>query len=362
MSFAGGVCCPAVRERIMTGVSMAVKRKVTIAQVAEAAGVSQATVSRVINHPDLVSAATIDHVNSVIHDLGYASLVDQYRDTNGPRGLIIFCLPWLDNPFYSEIVRGVRVAAKNAGYDVLVSWEKPSRIGSDAFLSMLKRCAASGVITACPLPAGAIRAIETLMPVVQCCEWNPDADAPYVTIDDEASARMATDHLVSCGCKRLAIVCGPQEYKYARGRLEGFLSVAREKRALVRPSWILQVPDNSYGLAYTAVHHTLAGDETPDGVFACSDIYAAAAVRAARKVGLNIPQDLMVVGFDNVDIATMISPSLTTVNQPRYRMGYSACKILLDILSGHEDEARSALLETELIVRESTAGPTTSHI
>lgn len=341
---------------------MALRNKVTIAKVAEAAGVSQATVSRVINHPELVSPATINHVNAVINDLGYASLVDQYRDGGDRRGLIVFCLPWLDNPFYSEIVRGVRVAAANANFDVLISWEKPSHLGSDSFLAMLKRCGANGVITASPLSADAITSIEALVPVVQCCEWNPESDAPYVTIDDEAAARMSTEHLISCGCSKLAIVCGPQEYKYARGRLDGFLDVARSHNALVRPTWILQVPDNSYALAYTALTHALAADEVPDGIFACSDTYAAAVVRAARKMGLSIPRDLMVVGFDNVDIATMISPSLTTVNQPRYRMGYSACKILLDILNGHREDARSAVLETELIVRESTAATTTASL
>ena len=334
---------------------MASTNRTTIAQVAQSAGVSQATVSRVINHPELVSPSTLERVRSVISSLGYASLIDQYRDRAKTGGLVIFCLPWLDNPFYSEIVRGARVAARNAGFDVLVSWEKPSAIGREPFLSMLRRCGARGVITCCPLPASAIEAIEELVPVVQCCEWNPDVRAPYVTIDDDASARMAADHLVSCGCERLAIICGPNEYKYARDRLDGFLSTARKAGVLVQPGWILEVPDNSYGLAYTAVYRILDADEAPDGIFACSDTYAAAAVRAANKLGIPIPGELMVVGFDNVDLATMVSPSITTINQPRYRMGFTACKMLLDMLSGGADGVRSMVLETELVVRESTA-------
>ncbi len=340
---------------------MTVRKKITISDVARAAEVSPATVSRVINHPELVSAETARAVNAAIRDLGYANLVERYRSGQGESGLIVFCLPWLDNPFYSEIVRGVRMAAKNAGFDVLVSWEQPAVIGSEPFLAMLKRCGASGVITACPLGADAIEAIEAEMPVVQCCEWNQEAKAPYVTIDDEAAARSAVGHLVSCGCRRLAIVCGPQEYKYARDRLEGFLSVARSAGALVQPGWIMQVPDNSYTLAYSAIQQVLDAELPPDGIFACSDTYAAAVVRAARRLGLDIPGELMVVGFDNVETATMVSPSLTTVNQPRYRMGFLACKILLDILSGNGDSVRSLVLETELIVRESTAGPTRSR-
>ena len=136
--------------------------------------------------------------------------------------------------------------------------------------------------------------------------------------------------------------------------MEGFLSVAREHELSLDPSWILQVPDNNYELACSAATHMLESDNPPDGVFACSDTYAAAVIRAARKAGLSVPGDLMVVGFDNIDIATMTTPTLTTVNQPRYRMGYGACNLLLERMSGN-GPAHSMVMETELIVRESTA-------
>ncbi len=338
--------------------------KVTIEQVAQHAGVSPATVSRVINHPDLVSAKTIDRVNASIQELGYSSLIDQYRDREakgadakdaGHRPIVVN-LPWLDNPFYSEIVRGIRVAARIAGYDVLVSWDVPQHANADEYCAMLRRCNASGIITLCPLTTEVLARIDATLPAVQCCESNPESGIPYVTIDDVAAAQTAVEHLVSCGCTRLSIVSGPREYKYSRDRTAGFLDVVRAHELAVNPSWILQVPDNNYALAYSAVCHLLESENIPDGIFCCSDTYGAAAVRAAKKAGLTVPDDLMVVGFDNVDLATMISPSLTTVSQPRYRMGYTACSLLLERLMGG-GMARSMTLETELIVRESTAQP-----
>lgn len=332
-------------------------RRITIAQVAESAGVSPATVSRALNHPELVNPKTLGRINSSIRSLGYAVPGEHYgAEESGCNGLIMLNLPWLDNPFYSEIVHGARVAARDAGYDMLISWDKITNETARAFCSMLRRCGASGVITTSPLSAEAIRAVEAFMPLVQCAERRTDVDAPYVTVDDRLSARRATEHLISCGCRRLAIVAGSNDFKYSRERLEGFLDVTREYGVSVQPGWILQVPDNSYGLACSALAHLFDSGVVPDGIFAVSDTFGAAVIRAAHTTGIEIPRDLKVVGFDNAELSTMLTPTLTTVNQPRYRMGYSACRILIDLLAGYELGSRSMVLETELIVRESTAG------
>lgn len=120
----------------------------------------------------------------------------------------------------------------------------------------------------------------------------------------------------------------------------------------IEDGWIVCVPDNSYGLAHSAVCHMLESANAPDGVFACSDTYGAAVISAARRAGLTVPGDLMVVGFDNTDNAIMTTPTLTTVNQPRYRMGYTACNILLERMKGAA-APQSMTMETELVVRES---------
>lgn len=330
---------------------MAATGKATIADVAVHTGVSSATVSRAIRHPELVSIATLERIRDSIAELGYSGIAGQ--PAAGAGGLIVVNIPWLDNPFYGEIARGVRVAAEARGLDMLISWGTPDETGVGRFCTMLRHAGAAGVITLGPLTVSALEQVEATVPVVQCCEYNAEADVPFVSIDDYAAAKNAVGHLLSCGCRRLSIVCGPRVYKYARGRMDGFLDVTRAHEVEVRPTWMLQIPNNSYGLAYSAICHMLEGSERPDGVFACSDTYAAAVIRAARKSGLEVPRDLMVVGFDNTDTATMTTPALTTVSQPRYDMGYSACNMLIERIDGSRS-ANSMFLETELVVREST--------
>ena len=202
---------------------MAVNRRVTIAQIAESAGVSPATVSRALNHPELVNDRTLGRINSSIRNLGYGGPVDQYREGSPDcRGLVVVNLPWLDNPFYSEIVHGVRVAANNAGYDTLISWDN---ITNENRPLVFARCCAAAARAASspPLPSrrGPSRRSRPWCRSCSARRAAPDVDAPYVTIDDHLAASRATEHLISCGCKRLAIVAGSNEFKFSRERLEG---------------------------------------------------------------------------------------------------------------------------------------------
>jgi LacI family repressor for deo operon, udp, cdd, tsx, nupC, and nupG len=326
--------------------------KATVADVARAAGVSPATVSRVLHHPELVNGETLERVRRSISDLDYSSVSFDGIGASGTP-LIVISIPWLDNPFYGEIVRGARVAAQIHGAQILISWGNPEDPSLDDFCQMLRSCGAQGIITCGPLSLEALGQIDDTVPVVQCCEFNDRSSVPYVSIDDFSAARTATEHLLSCGCRRLAFVGGPDVYKYTRERRRGFLSMVGEQMIEVPDRWVLQIPNNSFGLAYSAVCHMLESEERPDGVFACSDTFASAVIRSARKSSLEVPGDLMVVGFDNTDTAVMTTPTITTINQPRYNMGFSACNLLFERIEG-SSEATSMTLETELVVREST--------
>ena len=206
---------------------MAGSKKITIAHVAEHANVSSATVSRVLRHPELVNPSTVARVRKSLSELGYSGIAGQPAAGTSRRTIVVN-IPWLDNPFYGEIMRGVRVSAEAHGLEMLISWGSPDNVEScKRFCSMLQNCGAAGVIILCPLSAESLERISNTVPTVQCCEYNPETNIPFVSIDDREAARTAVEHLVSCGCKKLSIVCGPQVYKYARGRKEGFLEVIR---------------------------------------------------------------------------------------------------------------------------------------
>ena len=144
-------------------------------------------------------------------------------------------------------------------------------------------------------------------------------------------------------------------FKYAVKRQEGFLDTLRKKDISVRPDWIVSLPEVNYQMAYSADCRLLNNEIRPNAFFVISDVFAAAVIRAAKRFDLRIPEDIIVVGFDNLDISIMTCPTITTVNQPSFQLGYSACELLLDSINHPDMFPKSLILDTELIIRESSA-------
>jgi len=151
------------------------------------------------------------------------------------------------------------------------------------------------------------------------------------------------------------MINGPMSFKYAVKRQEGFLDTLRKKDISVRPDWIVSLPEVNYQMAYSAVCRLLNNEIRPNAFFVISDVFAAAVIRAAKRFDLRIPEDIIVVGFDNLDISIMTCPTITTVNQPSFQLGYSACELLLDSINHPDMFPKSLILDTELIIRESSA-------
>ncbi|QWT18064.1 LacI family DNA-binding transcriptional regulator [Collinsella sp. zg1085] len=330
------------------------KAKVTIEQIATAAGVSSATVSRAINHPELVNSATRTLISTTMQEFKYEPPSTARRQSYGTsKGLIAIEIPWLDNPFYAEIIRGMQVAARSKGYDTCIIWSRLEQEGSDSLYNQLSYLGVSGILVVSPLDAQTLERLKSIAPVVQCCEFNPDSSVPYVSIDDFASAAKATEHLIACGCTSLGILRGPSSFKYARERYRAFKQVLEQNGIEIHPEWIRKIPDNSFGLAYAEACNLFASKHIPEGIFCCSDVFGAAVLGAAHKYHIMVPDDLMIIGFDNVSMSEMVTPPLTTVNQPRYRMGATACSMVIEQIKGKHSSG-SVVLDTELIVRETT--------
>lgn len=326
----------------------------TVAQLAREAGVSPATVSRVLNNQELVSEETYQTVVRVLKAHQYP-FQEKQRSATARNNILIINAPGLDNPFYSEIIRGAKASALRHGYHLLVNEDYLNHNTLARFLELLRRVNAVGVITLNSLSSYILKEISSRLPLVQCCEFNDELDLPYVSIDDLAAGRTATEHLISQGCRRIALLSGPSEYKYSRYRQKGYIQALLTAGMEPDPDLIVEFPEINYELTIASSMQLLRTAEPPDGFVTTSDVFAASVIRSAYLVGLRVPQDLKVIGFDNIDISSMTVPSLTTIDQPRMRLGLIACELLIEKISSPSIPNKTILLDTELIVRESTS-------
>ncbi len=327
--------------------------KATIAEVAQRAGVSPATVSRVINHRKLVNCETIEAVEGAMEALGY-SPSPRKKQTTAAKSVIVMNSPHRD-PFYLEVAQGAQTAADANGYCLLNTWNSINASNLGDFIALLKSINATGVILTNQLPQSILKVIDKEIPLVQCCEFTSDADIPFVSIDDYSAAMNATNYLIDAGRKKIAFIGSTPEYKYSIERHQGYIDAMHQAGLPIQNFWDISLPENSSSLAYSAVAQLLNyDDKTPDAIFATSDILAMAVIRSARQRKLRVPEDIMVIGFDDIEFASMTTPSLTTVRQPLHQLGYTACNILFQRMNNPEVKPTSIFLDTTLIIREST--------
>lgn len=327
--------------------------KPTITQVANMAGVSIATVSRVLNHKGIVKEETLNKVIVAMKQLGLE--YDQFPEKpESTVGLIIINLPSIENPFYSEIIKGAESAARRYGYNMLINQQHITGHEYDRLVDLLNNVKVSGLITLNHIPTDLVRSLNNLIPLVQCCEYDENSDVSYVSIDDLAATKNVMDYILSTGRRKVALMTGPLRYKYARHRKQGYIQAL--KNAGIEPinNWIIQLPEINFDTALSAATQLLKSSNPPDAFFAVSDVFAAAVIKAARRVGLKVPKDLIVVGFDNVNVSVTTNPSITTVNQPKFQLGYMAVELLVARMQNSAATQQHILLNTELIIREST--------
>ena len=327
--------------------------KITVSDIAKEAKVSPATVSRVINHRyDLVTENTVKTVHEAMKALGYDIPAENpVHEKNRP--LIMVHVPD-GNPFYEKILQGVLASANAHGCHLLFSQGPLDRSSTGNFLDLLKRVNVSGAIILNHVSADLLMEISTRVPLIQCTEYNPEVNLPYVSIDDRKAARTATSYLIARGRNKVAFLNGPTTFKYARERKRGYYDAIEEANLTIPGNWIVDLPEINYEMAYSAACQMLNSEPLPNAFFTVSDTLAAAVIKAARQFHYKVPQDIMVVGFDNTTISYMYSPAITTVNQPAFQEGFTACELLIKKMMDPSAEVNSILLETELIIRETT--------
>ena len=330
-----------------------------IGDVARAAGVSTATVSRVLSRPDLVSARTRDSVLAAVAETGYrvnqAARNLRRRQTGG----IVVLVPHLSNPFFSLILAGIARVASGAGLNVLVADTQEPKGADQQIAGYLDDNRADGLIVLDGnLPESIFTGRRRRPPVVFACEWMEGHDQPTVTVDNRQGAVMALDHLLALGHRRIGHLMGPPDNVLTRQRAAGARDALAAAGMAADERWFF---DGDFTLAsgILGARRWLALADRPTAVFCSSDAMACGFVSELNRAGVRVPQDVSVVGFDDIDISAHFIPPLTTIRQPRAAIGETAARMLLDLMrnAGGDGGDRSRVLPIELIVRASSAAP-----
>jgi LacI family repressor for deo operon, udp, cdd, tsx, nupC, and nupG len=334
-----------------------------IYEVAKRAGVSTATVSRVLSRPNIVAPATRRRVLQAVERLGYApnSAAKNLRTLRS--GKLLVTVPDISNPFFSLILQGIEEAAHRAGYAVLLGDTQHNEKREERYALMLKRKEADGLIfLGHRLPREAATLVRAAgprcAPVVNGCEFSPRLGVPSVHIDNAKAAYEALDHLFGLGHRRIGAITGPLVSPLSRDRLRG--ATARAKAAGARHDLIVRHGDFSIESGVTAAEHLLSLKNSPTAVFCFNDEMAMGVIETARSRGLRVPQDLSVVGFDDIRFARYMDPPLTTIAQPMREIGEGTVRLLLEILRGNAITPISVTLPHKLVIRASTASPANS--
>jgi LacI family repressor for deo operon, udp, cdd, tsx, nupC, and nupG len=328
-----------------------------IYEVAKRAGVSTATVSRVLSRPQVVAPETRRRVLQAVKVMAYApnSAAKNLRTLRS--GKLLVTVPDIANPFFSLILQGIEDAAQREGQAVLFGDTQNDEKREERYAMMLQRKEADGLIfLGHRLPkvaADMVRAAAPgCAPVVNGCEYNPRLRIPSVHIDNAAAASEAMEHLYSLGHRRIGIVTGPLVSPLSRERLRGATMRARAEGA--EHEFVVMHGDFSIESGVIAAERLLERAERPTAVFCFNDEMAMGVLQATRRHSLRVPQDLSIVGFDDIRFARHTDPALTTIAQPMREIGEGTVRLLLDILSGKIAAPASVTLPHSLVVRGST--------
>jgi LacI family transcriptional regulator len=341
-------------------VSDQVSRAVTIAAIAEEAGVSVPTVSRVLNRRSDVAPGTRERVERLLRESGYRRRGGRTEAT----GLIDLVFNDLDSPWAVEIIRGVEDAAHAAGVGMVVTAIHHEASSTRQWLTNLRSRASDGAILVTtnmdPLLHEELRELQVPAVVIDPAGV-PDLDVPTIGSNNWSGGVSATKHLVDLGHRRIAHVSGRPSLWCSRARLDGYRAELQSAGLPADPRLVVE-GDFDFESGFRAARRLLELADPPTAIFAGSDQMALGVMEALRRARLSVPEDVSVVGFDDLPFVRWLSPPLTTVGQPLVSMGRLAVHTVMRLVRGERLESTRVELGTTLVVRESTAPPRPTNV
>ncbi|MBS4204320.1 LacI family DNA-binding transcriptional regulator [Lederbergia citrea] len=324
-----------------------------IIDVAKHANVSTATVSRVLRNPHAVKEVTRNRVLKSIEELNYQPNILARQLRRNKTNTILVVVPNILNTVFSHIVSGIEYTASQNNYRVIFGNTGKVVAKEYDYLNVLKQRQVDGMILlTCEIDIVTLNQIASEYSVVMVNEFYENLNMPIVSIDNRESGRMATEHLIKLGHKKIAHISGPITHYQARERFSGY------KKALTQEGLELNnelIVEGKYTLesGYENMMKILIPKKDFTALFAANDAMAIGAMKAAKKLGYKIPRDLAIVGFDNIKMASIFEPELTTLAQPMNELGHKSMELLLESMENKQVEKKRVVLKTELIIRKS---------
>ncbi|MEW5957563.1 MAG: LacI family DNA-binding transcriptional regulator [Chloroflexota bacterium] len=325
--------------------------------VAERADVSVTTVSHIINETRPVSDDLRQRVMTAMSELGYqpnALARSLRRKQTHTIGLIV---PDSANPFFAEVARGIEDASFEQDYSVILCNSDGDLSKELLYLNVLAEKQVDGIllVAVSGVTPEHLHTLQRRGPLLIVVDRDiPGVAVDSVLVDNARGGWLATRHLLDRGHRRIGCITGPSDLTPSAERVVGYRQVLQEA-GLAPDETLIVKGDFQYESGYRAAHQLLTMVDPPTAIFACNDLMAVGVISAALTLGRQVPADLSVVGFDDIPLASFTNPPLTTVAQPKYEMGRLAATLLLERLLKRDLPARRRLLDTELIIRQSTA-------
>ena len=334
-------------------------KRVTLKQVAAEAEVSFQTVSKVINGQAHVSEETKARIWRAIHALGYQPDA-LARDLRTQRSRMLGYSwtplpPGQPNPILDQFLRSMMQAAARAGYHILPFPHPDDRSDLSPYRELVNSGRVDGfIVSSVQYDDPRITFFqEQGFPFIAFGRSNPGCEFPFVDVDGTAGLRMAAEHLLLRGHRRITALAWPADSRVGQNRIEGYLDALRDANVPVREDWIAR-GEGRVAFGRAATLRWLDCPDRPTAIVALNDMMAIGAMRAAQERGLRVGRDLAVTGFDDVPMAPYLSPPLTTIRQPIWEVGQQVIAILIGILHGAPPANSHVLLDPQLIIRESS--------
>ncbi|WP_417805207.1 LacI family DNA-binding transcriptional regulator [Thalassospira lucentensis] len=327
----------------------------TIKDVAARAGVSVGTVSRVLANNQTVKQPLREKVSDAVAELGYKPNLAARALRTNRIDVIGVIVPDITNPFFAQIAKEIEIQAADMGHSVMLANTHDDQQHEAKQISALLDRSPRGIIVIAATDNGNF-APETDIPIVALDR--PFGDFPFVSTDHEAAAALIADHICDLGVERVAYIAGPQSTQVARVRKAGFVNrISQRNNAGSQVELQIEEALFDYASGENIARRLLGRpvDQRPHAIVAASDQQAIGALRAALDLKLRVPDDVLITGFDDIALASLVVPRLTTIRQPSSELARRALELVLDPTELRNTS--SLLLPGELIVRGSSGGP-----